>query len=132
MRETPRRTLHELRLWFAVAAASLKGDEHRAGWTEDSPELARDRRQRCPGGMDDRIPGKNDHGHVKEGLKACIGDHRRIGLGNSVVSGSDLGQVLVVNHGPSTGIEGAVDRYVAMTRVTQQLVILTTRDVGQK
>jgi hypothetical protein len=60
------------------------------------------------------------------------GDHRRIGLGNSVVSGSDLGQVLVVNHGPSTGIEGAVDRYVAMTRVTQQLVILTTRDVGQK
>src|SRR4029078_4262820 len=26
-----------------------------------------------------------------------------------------------------TGIEGAVDRYVAMTRATQQLVILTTR-----
>ena len=25
-----------------------------------------------------------------------------------------------------TGIEGAVDRYVAMTRATQQLVILTT------
>ena len=26
-----------------------------------------------------------------------------------------------------TGIEGAVDRYVAMTRATQQLVILTER-----
>jgi hypothetical protein len=26
----------------------------------------------------------------------------------------------------STGIEGTVDRYVAMTRATQQLVILTT------
>jgi superfamily I DNA/RNA helicase len=26
-----------------------------------------------------------------------------------------------------TGIEGAVDRYVAMTRATQQLVILTSR-----
>jgi hypothetical protein len=31
-----------------------------------------------------------------------------------------------------TGIEGAVDRYVAMTRATQQLVILTTPDVGQR
>lgn len=29
-----------------------------------------------------------------------------------------------------TGIEGAVDRYVAMTRATQQLVILTTPDIG--
>ncbi|HEY9379300.1 MAG TPA: RNA polymerase recycling motor ATPase HelR [Jiangellaceae bacterium] len=29
-----------------------------------------------------------------------------------------------------TGIEGAVDRYVAMTRATQQLVILTSPDVG--
>ena len=29
-----------------------------------------------------------------------------------------------------TGIEGAVDRYVAMTRATQRLVILTTADVG--
>jgi len=30
-----------------------------------------------------------------------------------------------------TGIEGAVDRYVAMTRATQQLVILTTPVAGQ-
>ena len=30
-----------------------------------------------------------------------------------------------------TGIEGAVDRYVAMTRATQQLVILTTPVTGQ-
>ena len=29
-----------------------------------------------------------------------------------------------------TGIEGAVDRYVAMTRATQQLVILTTDAPG--
>jgi hypothetical protein len=31
-----------------------------------------------------------------------------------------------------TGIEGAVDRYVAMTRATQQLVILRTPGVGQR
>jgi hypothetical protein len=30
-----------------------------------------------------------------------------------------------------SGIEGAVDRYVAMTRATQQLVILSSSDVGQ-
>jgi superfamily I DNA/RNA helicase len=30
-----------------------------------------------------------------------------------------------------TGIEGAVDRYVAMTRATQQLVILTSPDAGR-
>jgi hypothetical protein len=35
--------------------------------------------------------------------------------------------VLVDPEGFGTGIEGAVDRYVAMTRATQQLVILTTR-----
>ncbi len=34
--------------------------------------------------------------------------------------------VLVDPEGFGTGIEGAVDRYVAMTRATQQLVILTT------
>ena len=31
----------------------------------------------------------------------------------------------------ATGIEGAVDRYVAMTRATQQLVVLTSRDHGR-
>jgi hypothetical protein len=34
--------------------------------------------------------------------------------------------VLVDPQGFGTGIEGAVDRYVAMTRATQQLVILTS------
>ncbi|MEV7133162.1 RNA polymerase recycling motor ATPase HelR [Arthrobacter sp. NPDC093128] len=40
--------------------------------------------------------------------------------------------VLVDPEGFGTGIEGAVDRYVAMTRATQQLVILTTPNVGEK
>jgi len=35
--------------------------------------------------------------------------------------------VLIDPEGFGTGIEGAVDRYVAMTRATQQLVILTSR-----
>ncbi len=39
--------------------------------------------------------------------------------------------VLVDPEAFGTAIEGAVDRYVAMTRATQQLVILTTPDVGQ-
>ena len=34
--------------------------------------------------------------------------------------------VLVDPHGFGDGIEGAVDRYVAMTRATQQLVVLTS------
>ena len=34
--------------------------------------------------------------------------------------------VLVDPEAFGTGIEGAVDRYVAMTRTTQRLVILTT------
>src|SRR6202012_5972505 len=34
--------------------------------------------------------------------------------------------VLIDPHTFGAGIEGAVDRYVAMTRATQQLVILTT------
>jgi hypothetical protein len=40
--------------------------------------------------------------------------------------------VLVDPEAFGTGIEGAVDRYVAMTRATQQLVILRTNGVGQK
>ena len=35
--------------------------------------------------------------------------------------------VLVDPNALGVGIEGAVDRYVAMTRATQQLVVLTTR-----
>ena len=40
--------------------------------------------------------------------------------------------VLVDPEAFGTGIEGAVDRYVAMTRATQQLAILTAPDVGQR
>jgi AAA domain len=40
--------------------------------------------------------------------------------------------VLVDPEAFGTGIEGAVDRYVAMTRATRQLVILTTADGGQR
>jgi hypothetical protein len=39
--------------------------------------------------------------------------------------------VLIDPEAFGSGTEGAVDRYVAMTRATQQLVILTTPDVGQ-
>ena len=39
--------------------------------------------------------------------------------------------VLIDPEAIGTGIEGAVDRYVAMTRATQQLVILTSPDVGR-
>ncbi|CAN7194668.1 RNA polymerase recycling motor ATPase HelR [Arthrobacter sp. LjRoot14] len=38
--------------------------------------------------------------------------------------------VLIDPEAFGAGIEGAVDRYVAMTRATRQLVILTTSDVG--
>ena len=34
--------------------------------------------------------------------------------------------VLIDPDGFGTGIEGTVDRYVAMTRATQQLIILTS------
>lgn len=40
--------------------------------------------------------------------------------------------VLVDPEAFGAGIEGTVDRYVAMTRATQQLVILTPPDAGQK
>ncbi len=39
--------------------------------------------------------------------------------------------VLVDPEAFGTGIEGAVDRYVAMTRATQQLVILTAPNGGE-
>jgi hypothetical protein len=39
--------------------------------------------------------------------------------------------VLIDPESFGTGIEGAVDRYVAMTRATQQLVILTSPDAGR-
>ena len=43
----------------AVAAAGVEGDERRTARAERPPELARDRRQRRRGRVDDRIPGED-------------------------------------------------------------------------
>ena len=44
-----------------------------------------------------------------------------------LAKGLEFDLVILVNPGSfGGGIEGAVDRYVAMTRATQQLVLLTT------
>ena len=60
---------------------------------------------------------------------ASSGSTRRV-PGNVVpenVKGLEFDLVVLVDPDRfGTGIEGAVDRYVAMTRATQQLVILTT------
>ena len=40
--------------------------------------------------------------------------------------------VLIDTEAFGDGVEGAVDRYVAMTRATQQLVILTTSRAGEE
>ena len=60
------------------------------------------------------------------GFGVAAGGSQRIGA-----DGEDVGFVLfdaaervVAVEGELRGIEGAVDRYVAMTRATQQLVIL--------
>ncbi|PWN03938.1 AAA family ATPase [Nocardioides silvaticus] len=67
-----------------------------------------------------------------EGVACVIGDPtfeptRRVrSLSPELVKGLEFDLVVLV--GPAafgTGIEGAVDRYVAMTRATQQLVVLT-------
>jgi hypothetical protein len=68
-----------------------------------------------------------------EGTAAVIGDPtfpaapRVLSLIPELAKGLEFDLVVLIN--PETfgeGIEGAVDRYVAMTRATQQLVILTT------
>jgi superfamily I DNA/RNA helicase len=71
-----------------------------------------------------------------EGIAAVIGDpafqatSRVRSLTPELAKGLEFDLVVLVNpqaFGP--GIEGAVDRYVAMTRATQRLVILTTKGV---
>jgi len=68
-----------------------------------------------------------------EGTAAVIGDptfratSRVASLTPELTKGLEFDLVILI--GPDafgTGIEGAVDRYVAMTRATQQLVILTS------
>jgi hypothetical protein len=67
-----------------------------------------------------------------EGLACVIGDPtftatpRVRSLAPELVKGLEFDLVVLVDpESYGTGIEGAVDRYVAMTRATQQLVILT-------
>jgi hypothetical protein len=68
-----------------------------------------------------------------EGIGCVIGDPafqarpRVASLTPELSKGLEFDLVILVDPGAfGTGIEGAVDRYVAMTRATQQLVILTT------
>ncbi len=67
-----------------------------------------------------------------EGTAAVIGDPtfppapRVLSLTPELAKGLEFDLVILINpQALGTGIEGAVDRYVAMTRATQQLVILT-------
>jgi DNA helicase IV len=69
-----------------------------------------------------------------EGVACVIGDARyratpRVrSLSPELVKGLEFDLVVLVDPERfGTGIEGAVDRYVAMTRATQQLVVLTSR-----
>lgn len=68
-----------------------------------------------------------------EGIACVIGagdvdrDPRVRSLTPELAKGLEFDLVILVDPGSfGTGIEGAVDRYVAMTRATQQLVILTS------
>jgi DNA helicase IV len=68
-----------------------------------------------------------------EGIACVIGDPTYAGtsrvrsLGPEHVKGLEFDLVVLVDPERfGTGIEGAVDRYVAMTRATQQLVVLTS------
>jgi superfamily I DNA/RNA helicase len=76
-----------------------------------------------------------------EGIAAVIGDptfpatSRVRSLPPELAKGLEFDLVVLVDPETfGTGIEGAVDRYVAMTRATQQLVILTSpaRRPGQR
>ncbi|WP_448004269.1 RNA polymerase recycling motor ATPase HelR [Agromyces bauzanensis] len=69
-----------------------------------------------------------------EGIACVIGDptfpptSRVRSLSPEHVKGLEFDLVMLIDpEAFGTGIEGAVDRYVAMTRATQQLVILTSR-----
>ena len=68
-----------------------------------------------------------------DGIAAVIGDpafpptSRVRSLTPELAKGLEFDLVVLIDPGASgTGIEGAVDRYVAMTRATQQLIILTS------
>jgi DNA helicase IV len=70
-----------------------------------------------------------------EGVACVIGDptfratDRVRSLTPELSKGLEFDLVVLVDpEAFGTGIEGAVDRYVAMTRATQQLVILTTEE----
>jgi len=72
-----------------------------------------------------------------EGVACVIGDQtfratsRVRSLTPELAKGLEFDLVILVDpEAFGTGIEGAVDRYVAMTRATQQLVILTSRSAG--
>jgi superfamily I DNA/RNA helicase len=71
-------------------------------------------------------------GHT-EGIACVIGDptfearDRVRSLSPEHVKGLEFDLVVLIDpEAFGTGIEGAVDRYVAMTRATQRLVILTS------
>ena len=73
-----------------------------------------------------------------EGIACVIGDPtfppapRVRSLTPELAKGLEFDLVVLIDPETfGTGIEGAVDRYVAMTRATQRLVILTTPEVGR-
>jgi len=72
-----------------------------------------------------------------DGIACVIGDPtfpagpRVSSLAPELAKGLEFDLVVLVDpHTFGTGIEGAVDRYVSMTRATQQLVILESPEVG--
>ena len=74
-----------------------------------------------------------------EGIACVIGDPtfpatpRVRSLTPELAKGLEFNLVILVNpESFGDGIEGAVDRYVAMTRATQQLVILTSANHGRR
>ena len=74
-----------------------------------------------------------------EGIACVIGDptfpatSRVRSLTPELAKGLEFNLVILVNpESFGDGIEGAVDRYVAMTRATQQLVILTSANHGRR
>ena len=69
------------------------------------------------------------------GVDASIGSMARTGgevvhIGRFGLSDATGSRLLVDPDGFGAGLTGAVDRYVAMTRATAQLVILTTEDTA--
>ena len=66
------------------------------------------------------------------GDPAFLGTSRVRSLTPQVAKGLEFDLIVLVDPEKfGEGIEGAVDRYVAMTRATRRLVILTTPTAGQ-